>query len=166
MAALDNCGGFSGRRGSVPCPLRASISSGYADPASNPVPVEVALVPAQVHQFGSPQAVPVGHQDHGGVPVTVPVALGCLGQADDLGFGQILAGSQLGIRHPARRNCSIYGGLLDELEMGFRILLRGRGDDFMVWLQDQNAGWGQLRAVYVSIDWTALAQFVLHFGVR
>jgi hypothetical protein len=35
---------------------------------------KVHLIPAQVHQLGNPQAVPVGHQDHRGIPVAVAVA--------------------------------------------------------------------------------------------
>jgi hypothetical protein len=40
---------------------------------------ELDLVPTQVAQLGSPQPVPEGDQDHGGVPVTVAVRLGRLG---------------------------------------------------------------------------------------
>jgi hypothetical protein len=32
---------------------------------------EVHLIPAQLHQFGNPEAVPVGHEDHRRVPMTV-----------------------------------------------------------------------------------------------
>ena len=58
---------------------------------------ELDLVPAQVHQFGSAQAVPVGHQDHGGVAVAPAVSLGGLHQPLDLGLGQVFAGAQLGV---------------------------------------------------------------------
>ena len=36
---------------------------------------EVDLIPSQVCQLGSPQAVPVSHEGHGGVPVAVAVYL-------------------------------------------------------------------------------------------
>src|ERR1700730_911683 len=36
---------------------------------------EVDLAPLQVDQFGSPQAVAEGDQDHGGVPMALAVAL-------------------------------------------------------------------------------------------
>jgi hypothetical protein len=47
--------------------------------------VEVDLVPAQIADLGRPEAMPEGDQDHGGVAVTVPVALGGLDQTFDLG---------------------------------------------------------------------------------
>ncbi len=58
---------------------------------------ELHLIPAQVHQLGGPQAVPVGHQDHGGVPVAPAVSLGGFHQPLDLGLGQVLAGAQVGV---------------------------------------------------------------------
>jgi hypothetical protein len=70
---------------------------------------EVDLVPAQVGQFARPQAVPIGHQDHGGVPVSPSVCLGGPEQALDLGLGQVLAGAQVGVGGTLRPNCSIYG---------------------------------------------------------
>jgi len=33
--------------------------------------IQVDLIPAQVHNFGGTKSVPVGDQDHGGVPVAV-----------------------------------------------------------------------------------------------
>ena len=47
------------------------------------------------------------------------VAPGRLDQLLDLGLGQVLAGSQLGIRAPARGNCPIYGGWGDDSEARF-----------------------------------------------
>ena len=41
--------------------------------------VEVDLIPAKVGEFGHAQAVAVGDEDHGRVPVAVPIALGGLG---------------------------------------------------------------------------------------
>ena len=63
--------------------------------------VEINLVPAQVDKLGHPQAVPIGRQDHGGVAVTVAIALGRFHQALDLGLGKVLTGAQLGIGEAA-----------------------------------------------------------------
>ena len=78
---------------------------------------ELHLIPAQVHQLGGPQAVPVGHQDHGGVPVAPAVALGGVHQPLDLGLGQVLAGAQVGVGRALGGDCSIYGGWRDQLEV-------------------------------------------------
>jgi hypothetical protein len=62
---------------------------------------EVDLIP-QVHQFGGPQAVPIGRKDHGGVAAAVPIALGCRHQALDFGLGEVHAGAQVAIGTPLR----------------------------------------------------------------
>ena len=80
---------------------------------------ELHLIPAQVHQFGDAQAMPVGHKDHGGVPVSPAVALCRSHQPLDFGFGQVLAGAQVAIGRPPGRNCSVYGGPRDEPEVPF-----------------------------------------------
>jgi hypothetical protein len=78
--------------------------------------VEVDLVPSQVHQLTDPKAVAVGHKDHGGVAVAVPVALGCVDQLLDLGPGQVFPCPQFGVRPtPRRSNCSIFSGWCDQL---------------------------------------------------
>jgi hypothetical protein len=81
---------------------------------------EVDLIPAQVNQFGRPQAVPIGHQDHGGVAPAMAVVLGGGDQPLDLGLGEVFAGAQVGVRPSARWNCSFYDGWRDQLEMRFR----------------------------------------------
>jgi hypothetical protein len=48
---------------------------------------EVHLIPAQVNQLGNPETVPIGHEDHGGVPMAVAVALGCFHKPLDFCFG-------------------------------------------------------------------------------
>jgi hypothetical protein len=48
---------------------------------------EVHLLPAEVHQLGYPEAVPVGDEDHGGIPVAPPVALRRFHEPLDLGLG-------------------------------------------------------------------------------
>ena len=85
---------------------------------------EVHLIPPQVHQFGGPQAVPVGHQDHRGVPVTPTVSRGGFHQPLDLGFRQVLAGAQVGVGGPCGPDCSVYGGWRDQPEVPFGHALR------------------------------------------
>jgi hypothetical protein len=73
------------------------------DPADGKrAPIEVDLVPAQVHKLADAQAVPIGHKDHGRVAVAVAVAFDRLSQFGDLGVSQILPGPQFGVR-PAKR---------------------------------------------------------------
>jgi hypothetical protein len=50
--------------------------------------------------------VPEGDQDHGGVAVPVPVGLGGFQQGLDLAWSEVLAGTEFGVRSPARTNCS------------------------------------------------------------
>ena len=58
--------------------------------------------------------MPVGHEDHAGVPVAVAVALRLVDQPLDLGLGQMLAGAQVGVGTPRWGNCSFYGGWRDQ----------------------------------------------------
>jgi hypothetical protein len=67
---------------------------------------EVDLVPAQVADLGRPEAMPEGEQDHGGVAVTVAVALGRLDQRRDFIERQMLPCAQVGVLGSLRRNCS------------------------------------------------------------
>ena len=81
---------------------RMGARSALLDPADVQVGrSEVHLIPSQVHQFGGPQAVPVGHQDHRGVPVAPAVSRGGFHQPLDLGFRQVLAGPQGGVGGPS-----------------------------------------------------------------
>jgi hypothetical protein len=41
---------------------------------------EVDLLPAEIDQLRHPEAVPVGHKNHRGVPLAVAVAFGRLGE--------------------------------------------------------------------------------------
>jgi hypothetical protein len=59
---------------------------------------EVDLVPAKIAHLGRAQTMRERQQDHGGVAVTVPVAVGGLDQLRDLVAGQVLSGPQ----HAAR----------------------------------------------------------------
>ena len=45
--------------------------------------------------------MPVSHQDHGGIPVTVAIALRGLDQFFNLGLGQVLAAAELAVRLPS-----------------------------------------------------------------
>ena len=105
---------------------------------------EVHLIPAQVHQLGDAEAMPVAHQDHGGVPVAPAVAVGCCHQPLDLSFREVLAGAQDGVRHTPRGNCAIYGGWRDQLEVrlvhGFRL---SRADDCSYKTSSTNCRVGQ-----------------------
>jgi hypothetical protein len=67
---------------------------------------EVHLVPAQVADLNRPQPMAEGHQDHGGVPVTVPIGLGGLDEGLDLAGREVLAGAKLRVWSTCRRNCS------------------------------------------------------------
>ena len=80
---------------------------------------EVHLLPAQVHQFGGPQAMPVGHKDHRGVAVTPTVSLGGIHKPLDLGLRQVLSGPQVSIGWAFGCDCSIYGGWRDQPEVPF-----------------------------------------------
>src|SRR5271154_3646560 len=70
--------------------------------------------------------MPVSHEDHGGVPMTVSVALGCLDQLFNLGLGQVLPAAELAVRPANWANCSFFGDWRDQLQVrfshGFRLL--------------------------------------------
>jgi hypothetical protein len=58
--------------------------------------------------------MPVGDQDHGGVPVTMAIVLRGLYHPLDLGRGQVLAPPELGVHRPAWSNCSVFDARCDE----------------------------------------------------
>src|SRR5258706_5948317 len=75
--------------------------------------IEVDLAPTEIADLGRPQATPVRDQDHDGVPMAVPVALGRGDQLIDLGWRQVFALPQFGILRPpwcARANCTVFDG--------------------------------------------------------
>jgi len=39
---------------------------------------EIDLIPSQVDEFANPQAMVIGHQDHGGVAMAPAAVAGCL----------------------------------------------------------------------------------------
>jgi hypothetical protein len=58
--------------------------------------------------------VSVGDQDHRCISMSPPVALGRLGEAGDLGIGQVFPRPHLGVGAARRhRNCSVFGGRSD-----------------------------------------------------
>ena len=70
---------------------------------------EINLGPLQVANLGSPQPVPERQQDHGLVSVRPAIVLAASNQLLDLALGQVLAGADVGIFGPARRNFPFYG---------------------------------------------------------
>jgi len=71
---------------------------------------EINLLPAQGAQLGRSQAVPEGQQDHGRIPMSVPVPACRLHQPFDLFLGQVLPGSVVLVREATSANCSLYSG--------------------------------------------------------
>ena len=61
---------------------------------------ELDLIPAEVNQLRHSQAVPVSHEDHGGIPVPPAVLPRCFLQAFDFRFCQVLAAPQLAVGEP------------------------------------------------------------------
>ena len=81
---------------------------------------ELDLIPSEVNKLGGAEAVAIGHQDHRGIPMPPAVLPGEVHQPLDLRFGQVLTGSQVGVRRPPGRDRSIYDGWRDQLQVGFR----------------------------------------------
>src|SRR5215471_12126257 len=66
---------------------------------------QINLLPAQRAQFGCAQAVPKGHQDHGGITMPVTIVSRCLHEPLNLALGEVLASAIFGIRQPTGRDC-------------------------------------------------------------
>lgn len=64
---------------------RATLGSAHMQPAS----IELDLMPFQVAHLRSPQAVAIGNEDHGGIAMPMPVALGSLDQLPNLTLGKV-----------------------------------------------------------------------------
>ena len=79
---------------------------------------EVDLLPAHVHHFGGPEAVPVGQKHHECVAVAVAVGLGRLDQLLDLVGGQVLARAQLCVG--ARRGVTVRFSVIGVTTRRFR----------------------------------------------
>src|SRR5262245_52804583 len=75
--------------------------------------------------------MPEGDQDHGLVPVRPAIALAAFYEALDLAFGQVLAGADVGIFGPARRDFPFYGVWgYDFQEWFWHMKQSSRCDDF------------------------------------
>jgi len=82
--------------------------------------IEVDLIPAEVAQLSRAQPVPESHQDHGRIPVAVPVLLGGLDQGVDFAGCEVFSSTKLGVRSPCRCNCSKNFSWRDQLECRIR----------------------------------------------
>jgi hypothetical protein len=71
---------------------------------------EVKVVPPEPDQLTGAQAMPIGHQNSGGVPMAPTVLPGSVHQPLDLGLFQVLARSLC-------HDCYIYCGWSLEMEM-------------------------------------------------
>src|SRR5262249_10363623 len=72
------------------CKRRRARISALAPADVQTAGIQLDLMPLQIAQLGRPKPVPVGDQDHGGVPVTVSTMLACgLDQPLDLAAGEI-----------------------------------------------------------------------------
>src|SRR6516225_5318396 len=71
---------------------------------------QVYLLPSQRAQFGRPEAVPVGEQDHGRIPMAMAVAAGSLHEPFDLTLGQVLTLAVMRVGKATAANCSLYRG--------------------------------------------------------
>src|SRR5450756_1657314 len=63
--------------------------------------------------------MPVCHQNHGGVPMTVSVVLCGLDQLFNLSLGQVLSAAKLAVRPAPQGNCSFLGGWLHQPQVPF-----------------------------------------------
>ena len=63
--------------------------------------------------------MPVGHEDHGSVPMAPTMALGCLHEALNFALGQIFPGPQFGVWEPLGRDCSIWAAGVTNLRCRF-----------------------------------------------
>ena len=73
--------------------------------------------------------MPIGHQDHRGVPVTPSVSRSSFHQPLDLSLGEEFARAQVAIGRPFGGNCSDYGGWRDQPEVPFAHAFRARCHD-------------------------------------
>src|SRR6266446_5004434 len=78
---------------------------------------ELDLVPAKVHDFGRPQAMPKGDQDHGRIAMSIAVLPSRDHERLDLMLCQVLARAQVAVLRPLRRECSFYDSCDHKLEM-------------------------------------------------
>src|SRR5262249_10987127 len=80
---------------------------------------EVDLLPAQGAQLRRSQAMPEGQQDHGRIPMPVPITARRLDKPLDLSLSEVLSGSIMSIWAATTPNCSLYSGWRSEAGCGF-----------------------------------------------
>jgi hypothetical protein len=80
---------------------------------------KIDLIPSEVNKLRGAEAVTVGHEDHCRVPMPPTVLPSGVHEPFDLCFRQVLTGSQVGVRRPPGRDCSIYDGWCDQLQVWF-----------------------------------------------
>src|SRR6516165_5963220 len=71
---------------------------------------QVYLLPPERAQFGRPEAMPVGQQDHGRVPMAMAVIPGSLHKPFDLTLRQVFTLAVMGVGQTTSANCSLYRG--------------------------------------------------------
>src|SRR5262249_46471843 len=107
--------------------------------------IEIDLRPLQGHQLAHTQTVPIAHQDHGAVPVTVPVFAGGLHELLDLGRGQVLASPVFGVGKPPRcPNCSVLVAWSDQPQRRFGLgnwTLRQKQCSHSTWKTNSNGSY-------------------------
>ena len=88
----------------------SAIGTILGPPHMDAAGVQLDLRPFQIAQLRGTQAVTIGNQDRGRVPMAVPAVLaGGIDKPLDLLVGQVFPLPQLGVR-PAARYCPIYDG--------------------------------------------------------
>ena len=75
---------------------------------------------AEVNKLSRPKAMTIGHQHHRGISMPPTVLPSGVHDPFNFRFRQVLAGSQVGVRRPPRRDCSFYDGWRDQLQVCFR----------------------------------------------
>src|ERR1700704_525411 len=71
---------------------------------------EIDLIPSKGTEFSGAQPMPVGDEDHGGVPVPPAVVPRGLDQALDLLLREVFADPIGGVGQPTSRYCSLCSG--------------------------------------------------------
>jgi hypothetical protein len=68
---------------------------------------EIDLLPAQGAQLGGSQSMSEGKEDHGRIPMAMPVVAGRFYQPLNFSLGKIFADAIMGVGKPANGNCSL-----------------------------------------------------------
>src|ERR1035437_10351769 len=98
--------------------MRARLSILHsADMQRGRFPVD--LLPPKVCDLRRSQPMPVGNQEHSGVPVTVSVALCGIDQLFNLSLSQMFSAAKLAVRPAQGGNCSFLDGWLHQPQVRF-----------------------------------------------